>query len=158
FAWIIGWDLVLEYAMSCAVVAAHWSHYLDEFLKTVFGINIPPQLLNDPFERVMVDGQMVHCWFNLPAVLIMAAVTTVLVIGIRESAVTNAILVVVKLGVVLFVIALGWGYTQRDNWTGVPVEKRHYTDIIDYLERHPELKEIVPENKRSELESGAQLI
>ncbi|HEX3871262.1 MAG TPA: amino acid permease, partial [Pirellulales bacterium] len=104
WAWIIGWDLVLEYAMSCAVVAAHWAHYLDEFVQAIFGVHIPPRLLADPWSQVVVDGQLVHCWFNLPALLIMAAVTLILLVGIRESATTNAVLVVIKIAVVLFVI------------------------------------------------------
>ena len=158
WAWIIGWDLVLEYAMSCAVVAAHWSHYLEEFLKSTFGIHIPEQLLNDPFTQVMVDGQMVNCWFNLPAVLIMALITGILVLGIRESATTNAVLVVVKLAVVLMVIVLGWGYTNSDNWTKVPVDQRRPTDVFDYLDRHPELSELVPKSDRHEMESGASLL
>lgn len=158
FAWIIGWDLVLEYAMSCAVVAAHWAGYLNEFLQTTIGAKIPVQLMNDPFADVVVNGQSVQCWFNLPAVVIMAIVTVVLVIGIRESAVTNAVLVVVKLFVVLFVIMVGWGYVNRDNWTAVPVEKRLPTDTLDFLERHPELTEIVPKNEHREMESGKDLL
>src|SRR5580658_6902053 len=131
WAWMIGWDLVLEYAMSCAVVAAHWAHYLDEFLQNTFGWKIPPQLLADPTTIVRVDGVDVHAWFNLPAILIMIVVTAILVIGVRESATTNAVLVLIKVGVVLFVIALGWGYVNFANWNSVPVEKRGYTDVAD---------------------------
>src|SRR6266436_5557177 len=101
FAWIIGWDLILEYAMACAVVAAGWTHYLDEFLHVLFGVRIPIQIASDPFSK---SG----AWFNLPAVAIILGVTVVLVIGIRQSAMTNAILVGVKVGVVLFVIAVGF--------------------------------------------------
>lgn len=158
WAWIIGWDLVLEYAMSCAVVAWHWAHYLDEFLHALFGIHLPVQLLNDPFTKVTVDGEPVTCWVNLPAMLIMAAVTAVLVLGIRESAMANAVLVVVKLAVVLFVIVLGWHYTRSENWTQVPIAERHSTDTIDFLERNPELHELVPRETWRELESGAELL
>src|SRR5205085_5163117 len=95
-AWIIGWDLILEYAMSAAVVASSWSQYLNELLDLV-GWRIPDYLSNDPFSKP-------GAWFNLPAVLIMLAVTTVLVIGIRESAASNTALVTIKVGVVLFVV------------------------------------------------------
>ena len=158
WAWIIGWDLVLEYAMSCAVVAWHWAHYLDEFLHALFGIHLPVQLLNDPFTKVMVNDQVVTCWVNLPAMLIMAAVTAVLVLGIRESALANAILVVVKLVVVLFVIILGWRYTRTENWNKVPMEQRQATDAIDFLERNPALHDLVPRESWRELESGADLL
>src|ERR1700746_1923838 len=77
-AWIIGWDLILEYAMACAVVAAGWTHYLDTFLNVLFKVHIPIQIRSDPFST---SG----AWFNLPAVVIILAVTVVLVIGIRES-------------------------------------------------------------------------
>jgi APA family basic amino acid/polyamine antiporter len=117
FAWIIGWDLILEYAMGCATVASGWSGHLDEFLLAAFGRQLPAAIANDPFSSP-------DAWFNLPAVIVMILVTTVLVIGIRESATTNAILVAIKLAVVLFVIALGWQYVDPANWTGIPVESR----------------------------------
>ncbi|HWG41929.1 MAG TPA: amino acid permease [Gemmataceae bacterium] len=116
FAWIIGWDLVLEYAMACACVAASWSKYLNEFL-FFFGLHVPAHLCADPFSTP-------GAWFNLPALLITLAVTVVLVIGIRESATTNAILVAVKVGVVLFVLVAGIGYVSTRNWTEVPVTDR----------------------------------
>ncbi len=158
WAWMIGWDLVLEYAMSCAVVAAHWAHYLDEFLQSTFGWHIPPQLLSDPATKVLVNGIETQAWFNLPAILIMVVVTAILVIGVRESATTNAILVLVKVAVVLFVIVLGWSYIQFANWTKVPVEKRGYTDVADYLERNPEIARLVPPEKRSEVMTGASML
>jgi amino acid transporter len=117
FAWFIGWDLVLEYAMACAVVSAGWSEYLNEFLKVVFQVSLPDQIMSDPFTTP-------GAWFNLPSVLIVAACTVVLVIGIRESATTNAVLVMVKVGVVLFVIAAGCVFINPANWTRVPVTDR----------------------------------
>lgn len=158
WAWIIGWDLILEYAMSCAVVAAHWTHYLEEFMLAVFGVQIPKQLLNDPFTPEVNGDVVVQCWCNLPAMLVMAFVTVILVLGIRESAVTNTILVLVKLAVVLFVIAMGWQYVQKENWTHVPVDQRRATDVLDYLDRHPELSDLVPPAERRELESGSALL
>jgi APA family basic amino acid/polyamine antiporter len=118
-AWIIGWDLILEYAMSCATVAAAWSKYLNEFLRVCFGESwvVPEYLCHDPFSTP-------GAWFNLPAVVILALVTVVLVIGIRESAASNTALVLVKVGVVLFVIVVGAGYVNRSNWTDIPAEAR----------------------------------
>src|SRR6516165_6106449 len=78
FAWIIGWDLILEYAMGCATVASGWSGHLDEFLQATLGWRIPTVIASDPFSTP-------GAWFNLPAVLVMTAVTAVLVVGIRES-------------------------------------------------------------------------
>ena len=74
-AWIIGWDLILEYGMSCATVAAHWTHYLNEFLKVTIGWQIPPQLTSDPFTPLIVGDQVIHAWINLPAMVIIAMVT-----------------------------------------------------------------------------------
>jgi APA family basic amino acid/polyamine antiporter len=121
-AWIIGWDLILEYAMGCATVAASWSGYFNEFLQVFTGHQIPFQLMNDPFTVDAVTGQ--RGVFNLPAVAIMALVTVVLVVGIRESATTNAVLVGIKLVVVVFVILVGWSYIQPSNWTSIPVDAR----------------------------------
>jgi amino acid transporter len=124
FAWIIGWDLILEYAMGCATVASAWSKYLNAFLLAISGDKwrIPPYLLSDPFTPV--EGYDGTPWFNLPSVLIMILVTTVLVIGIRESARSNALLVVIKLAVVIFVLGLGWYYVQPSNWNTIPVSER----------------------------------
>lgn len=116
-AWIIGWDLILEYAMACACVASSWSKYLNEFLLVTTGTSVPPYLCNDPFSTP-------GAWFNLPALLIILAVTVILVLGIRESATTNAILVAVKLGVVLFVIGAGLSYINPANWHNIPVAER----------------------------------
>lgn len=118
FAWIIGWDLILEYGMSCATVAASWSGYLDSFLWNVFGCHVPEIIASDPFTS---GGASL---FNLPAVGIMLIVTVILVVGIRESASTNAVLVGVKLAVVLFVIFVGWSYVSSHNWTGVSPNQR----------------------------------
>jgi APA family basic amino acid/polyamine antiporter len=127
FAWIIGWDLILEYAMSCSVVAADWTKYCNEFLEVFFHWRIPARLCTDPFTLVdKVNG--VHGLLNLPAAVVLALCTIVLVIGIRESATTNAILVFIKLGVVLFVILVGWHYIDWSNWTSVPVSDRIIPD------------------------------
>lgn len=116
-AWIIGWDLVLEYAMSCACVAASWSQYFNEFLWLTIRWKVPDHLCHDPFST---EG----AWFNLPAVFIVFATTAILVFGIRESATTNTLLVITKVGVVLFVIFVGWSFIKPENWNSVPVEAR----------------------------------
>ncbi len=154
-AWIIGWDLILEYAMSCSVVAAHWTGYFNEFLFLSFGWTMPPQWTSDPFTPV--EGLAGRSYMNVPAMLIMALVTWVLVVGIRQSAMTNAALVVVKLAVVLFVIALGYRYVDSANWTNVPIEKRHVTDLTDFIERRPDLMATLPPPTDPYLE-GAELI
>jgi len=122
FAWIIGWDIILEYSMGCATVASSWSRYLNEFLDAIGLWRVPAQLSIDPFSEI--EGSAVQPWFNLPAILIMALVTVVLVIGIRESARTNATLVVIKVAVVLFVIMVGVRYVSPANWTAIPPTDR----------------------------------
>ena len=137
FAWIIGWDLILEYAMGCATVASAWTHYFNELLGAMGLARIPSALSHDPFT---VTGG-VRGIFNLPSVFIMALVTIVLVVGIRESARTNATLVLAKLAVVFFVIVVGWAYVEPGNWTDIPVawralpqEKRLIPELVhDYL-------------------------
>jgi APA family basic amino acid/polyamine antiporter len=157
-AWVIGWDLMLEYAMSCSVVAAHWTHYFDEFLYLSFGWHLPPQLTSDPFTLMIVDGVETRPWVNLPAMVIIALTTVILVIGIRESAFTNAVLVVVKLAVVLFVIVLGWNYINTDNWNKVPIERRKTTDVSDFLLRNPEIAAALPDDAVTPYTSGAELV
>jgi amino acid transporter len=124
FAWIIGWDLILEYAMGCSAVASSWSGYLNTFLAAISNdrLCIPKRILFDPFTHV--EGLTGRPWGNLPAVAVLVAVTVVLVLGIRESTRTNATLVIIKLAVVLFVVALGCTYVQSANWTQVPVWNR----------------------------------
>jgi amino acid transporter len=116
-AWIIGWDLVLEYAMSAATVGADWTKYFNKFLEVLNIPQVPEYLSNDPFSHP-------GAWLNLPAVVILGLCTTILVIGIRESAASNTALVLLKLGVVIFVIVVGVGFVNSDNWTGIPVEAR----------------------------------
>jgi len=134
-AWIIGWDLILEYAMSCAVVASHWSSYLNAFLRSIGLWEVPARLTAGPWEMVetkrIIDGVETSVEMSglcdVPAIFIMAAVTAVLVVGIRESAWTNTLLVIVKLAVVLFVIGVGINYIDTNNWRNVPVTERAYS-------------------------------
>jgi APA family basic amino acid/polyamine antiporter len=135
FAWIIGWDLILEYAMGCSVVASAWTGYLNSLLGALHLRQVPEILSHDPW-----GGGI----FNLPSVLIMALVTTVLVVGIRESARANATLVMAKLVVVLFVIAVGWAYVNPANWHSVPVSERAL----------PQEREVIPEVVKDAVKQG----
>ncbi|MFA6241827.1 MAG: amino acid permease [Candidatus Hydrogenedentales bacterium] len=118
FAWIIGWDLVLEYTVASASVAHGWSHYFQSFLG-IFDIYIPDVLARAPFDTNVATGHfaLTGSWIDLPAFLISAALTVILVVGIRESANFNAVMVVIKLAVVLFVIVVGVFYINPANWT-----------------------------------------
>jgi APA family basic amino acid/polyamine antiporter len=117
FAWIIGWDLVLEYAVASSTVAHGWSHYLLAFLK-LFGITLPAVWTGNPFDFDPAKQAWVvtGAYANIPAALIVLAVTVVLVIGIRESARFNAAMVLLKLAVVLFVIVVGARLIDVRNW------------------------------------------
>ena len=116
-AWIIGWDLVLEYALGAATVSISWSQYLIKFLH-YFDILIPPQLTMSPWEQVtMADGSIVHGYFNLPAVFIIVCLSLLLIRGSRESAFVNNTLVVLKVAVVLVFIAVGWQFINPANHT-----------------------------------------
>lgn len=117
FAWIIGWDLVLEYAVGAATVANGWSSYFDSVLKK-FNIHVPEAFAH---ARVIYDEAQqkfvtTDAWFNLPAVLIVAVMTAVLVKGISESVRFNAIMVFIKLAAVVFVILVGAFYVHPENW------------------------------------------
>ena len=141
-AWIIGWDLIIEYAVGNIAVAVSWSAYFQTLLRG-FGLHIPHWLATDPRTAVqgweklqanpgLTDGAILdaaRAWetaphllgvpvvFNLPAVLIVSLITWVLVIGIRESAWANTVMVVLKLGILLFFIAIGAFWVRPENWT-----------------------------------------
>ncbi|RBL88411.1 amino acid permease [Chitinophaga flava] len=115
-AWIIGWDLVLEYALGAATVAISWSQYLVKFLHH-FNIHLPAQLTASPFETItMMDGTTVHGWLNLPAIFIVICLSMLLIRGTKESAFTNALLVALKVAVVLVFIAVGWSHINPANY------------------------------------------
>ena len=118
FAWIIGWDLVLEYAVGSATVAHGWSAYFQDFIG-IFGVKIPHAFSNAPFDFDPATGLLssTGTWFDLPAIVITAIVTTVLVVGIRESSRFNNTMVLIKLAVVFVVIGVGVFYIDPKNWT-----------------------------------------
>jgi basic amino acid/polyamine antiporter, APA family len=115
-AWIIGWDLILEYAFGAATVAAGWSGYVVSLFRDTLGINFPLALSKGPFETItLADGSTVHGIVNLPGLLISVAVTLLLIKGIKESASFNSIIVLVKVLVVVLFIIAGIGYVNPHN-------------------------------------------
>ena len=116
-AWIIGWDLILEYLFGAATVAVGWSGYFTAFLKDYLHVNLPSQFVNAPY-RVEGTHTLVRTGavLNVPAMILIALMTTLLVIGIRESASFNNVIVVVKLAIVLLVIAFGFAMVNSANW------------------------------------------
>ena len=107
-AWIIGWDLILEYGVSVAAVAVGWGEYLNIFLDTVFGFSLPESIAGPPGEGGTI---------NLPAVFIVLAIMTLLVYGVRESARANSIMVLVKIAALVMFIAIGVTAFNGDNFS-----------------------------------------
>ena len=110
FAWMIGWDLILEYAVGSMTVAVGWSGYFQRILAG-FGVHLPAWMSASP--GTGVEGALI----NLPAVIIVLVISALLVIGVRESARFNAVMVAVKLVAILFFIVVGVGYVQPSNWS-----------------------------------------
>lgn len=116
-AWIIGWDLVLEYAVGAATVSISWSRYLIKFLG-YYDVHLPASMTLSPFDTAtLADGTIVHGMVNLPAVFIVVLMSLLLVRGTKESALVNGVIVALKVTVVLIFIALGWGYINEANYT-----------------------------------------
>jgi APA family basic amino acid/polyamine antiporter len=116
-AWIIGWDLVLEYAVGASTVAVSWSGYVNSLFHD-FGIELPPRLIASPFQSItLADGTVTTGLVNLPAILVVVGISLVLMIGIQESARANAVVVVLKVAVVILFIIFGWAYINPANYT-----------------------------------------
>ncbi len=116
-AWIIGWDLVLEYAVGAATVSISWSRYLVKFLEH-YNIQLAPQMTMSPWDSVtMADGSIVTGIMNLPAVFIVVLMSLILVRGTQESSRINGVIVGLKVAVVLIFIGLGWQYINVANYT-----------------------------------------
>ena len=164
-AWIIGWDLVLEYGVGAATVAIAWSEYFNKFLG-IFGLQVPYEWFHSPFEHVntvmgdniskfpaalaskaeagllyLKDSELkslpdtlkslvatTHGIMNIPALFIIFLLTLLLIRGMQESAVVNAIIVILKVAIVVVVIALGWQYIRPENHTPFIPEPSTYTD------------------------------
>ena len=117
FAWIIGWDLVLEYGVASGAVATGWSAYFQSLLD-MFGLSIPKVVSESPWRYDVDLGQFVPTgsYINLPAALIILVIVVILIKGISESATLNAIMVAVKLAAILFVIGVGAFFVSAANW------------------------------------------
>ncbi|ACU59147.1 amino acid permease [Chitinophaga pinensis] len=115
-AWIIGWDLVLEYALGAATVAIGWSQYLNKLLEKVFGpgFAIPYEWSHSPFE---ISDAGVHGIMNIPAVFILLLLSLLLIRGIEGSAIVNNIIVITKVAIVILLIILGWQFINPANHT-----------------------------------------
>src|SRR3989440_10185649 len=127
-AWIIGWDLVLEYAAGAATVGVGWSGHFVSLLGD-FGIRLPAQLAGSPTQwctQANVDAAIAGCskaglvftgaWINLPAVFIVIIMSTILVIGIKESATVNNFIVMLKVTIIFLVVAVGLGHITPANY------------------------------------------
>jgi APA family basic amino acid/polyamine antiporter len=119
-AWIIGWDLLLEYGVSVAAIAVGWGQYFNELLDSAFGTALPQAIANPPGE----GGDV-----NLPAVFVVLAVTGLLIAGIRESARTNTVMVAIKLVVLAIFIALG--LTAFDSGNFKPFAPHGFGGVVD---------------------------
>lgn len=112
-AWVIGWALILEYALGAATVSIAWSEYLN----TLLGGVIPYEWCHSPMESATIDGVTYTGIMNAPALIILLILTLLLIKGTQESAVVNAIIVFVKVAIVLVFIAVGWSFIRPENHT-----------------------------------------
>jgi len=144
-AWIIGWDLVLEYALGAATVSIGWSQYFNEFLHTFFDYHIPYQWTHSFFETSNTTAGMYAAELgtrgvvNLPAILILFLLTLLLIRGTAESAVVNNVIVVVKVAIVLMIIGLGWHFINPAFHTPyvIPADAgtvKVSTGVVDYAD------------------------
>jgi APA family basic amino acid/polyamine antiporter len=111
-AWIIGWDLILEYAVSNMAVAVGFSAYLNDILDGVFGVHLPAYISGPIF----TEGGLTGAWFNVPALLILLVLTWVLVRGVKESASTNNVMVLVKIAAILVFVIGAAHAVKAENW------------------------------------------
>lgn len=119
-AWIIGWDLILEYAVGAATVGIAWSEYLNNFLINVIHVSpIPFEYSHSPFQKIVdpTTQEVTNGIINLPALFIVGLITLLLIKGIQESAFVNGIIVIVKVTIVILIIAIGWNFINPDNHT-----------------------------------------
>lgn len=123
-AWIIGWDLILEYGVGAATVGIAWSEYFNKFL-SIFGVSIPYQWCHSPFEH---DAAGVYGIINIPALFIILLLTMVLIRGTKGSAALNSIIVIIKVAIVLIFIAIGWSYIRPENHTPFIPDPTTYTN------------------------------
>jgi APA family basic amino acid/polyamine antiporter len=124
-AWIIGWDLVLEYALGAATVSIAWSEYLNKLLG-LFGLAIPFEWCHSPFQVDEVTGA--SGIMNLPALVILGLLTLLLIRGTKESAFINGIIVVTKVAIVIIIIIIGWSFINPENHAVYVPEPTTYVD------------------------------
>lgn len=129
-AWIIGWDLVLEYAVGAATVSISWSSYLVKLLQ-YYDIYLPVSLCLSPFSSYTGnDGTVYHGMVNLPALLIVVAVSLLLIRGAKESSWVNSVIVVLKVGVIGLFLTLGWAYINTANYHPyIPENTGHFGEF-----------------------------
>lgn len=131
-AWIIGWDLILEYAVGAATVGIAWSEYLNNLLVNVLHMSpIPYSLCHSPFQQVLdpnTQEVLQQGIINLPALFIVAVISLLLIKGTQESAFVNGLIVVVKVTIVVLIIVLGWSFINPTNHTPYIPEVGTYTD------------------------------
>jgi APA family basic amino acid/polyamine antiporter len=155
FAWVIGWDLILEYAVGAATVANGWSGYFQEVLG-IFKLTVPADFSAAPLAYHPDSGDFVRTGslFNLPAVVVVLLLTAVLMKGIKESATANAVMVAIKVGAVVFVILVGAFYVNPDNWR--PFAPYGWTGIN--LFGHPVAGQHTPKGAPLGMIAGAAII
>lgn len=125
-AWIIGWDLILEYAVGAATVAISWSQYLNNLLVKVLHMPaISYRFSHSPFQHSAIGEQGL---INLPALVIIVLVSLLLIKGTHESALVNGVIVIVKVSIVVLIIAFGWGFINRANHVPYIPAASRYTD------------------------------
>lgn len=115
-AWVIGWILILEYGAGSAVVAISWSAYVVSFLQSI-NIHLPAAITASPWQPIeLVDGSTVYGFVNLPALIIVVLLSSLLIVGVEKSAKVNSILVAIKIAVVLIFIGVGFWYIDTSNY------------------------------------------
>ncbi len=130
-AWVIGWDLVLEYAVGAATVGIAWSEYLNNLLVQVLHMKpIAYEWCHSPFEKSVADAAgVVHTGIiNLPALSIVTLLSLLLIKGTQESAFVNGLIVITKVSIVVLIIVFGWGFIQESNHTPYIPAPSVYTD------------------------------
>jgi APA family basic amino acid/polyamine antiporter len=116
-AWIIGWDLVLEYLFGAATVSVGWSGYFVSFMRSI-GVNLPMEWTQAPFAYSAAEGlSRTGAILNIPAIFLIAVLTALLVVGVKESAGFNNIVVAIKVAIIFLVIGFGFMFVNPDNWS-----------------------------------------
>ncbi|HSU28983.1 MAG TPA: amino acid permease [Chitinophagaceae bacterium] len=129
-AWIIGWDLILEYGVGAATVGIAWSEYFNKFLG-IFGVNIPYEWIHSPWEKIIdpATHEVLHRGIiNIPALFIILLLTAILTRGTKGSAMVNSFIVILKVAIVLIFIAIGWSYIRPENHTPFIPEATKYVN------------------------------